>query len=203
MGRETECFCTWGDGTGNCKVLLEGAELILRGAIRKRVPLSAIDGLSVRGDELVFATEGVAVSLSLGKAVASSWAEWMTTPPPALAKKLGITAESHILMIGEPEGEEIRAALHEAASVTSSSAAPSTLVLVRASSPVELENRLGICWERIEAGNPVWVLYPKGRASTLGETAVRDKMRALGLIDTKVASVSKTLTALRFVRKKS
>ena len=78
---------------------------------------------------------------------------------------------------------------------------PIDLVLIRASTPLELERGLGDCWEKIDQGCPVWVAYPKGKASSLGETAVREKMRGLGWIDTKVASISAGLTGLRFIKR--
>lgn len=49
-------------------------------------------------------------------------------------------------------------------------------------------------------GVPFWVVYTKGKNAPLGETAVRAMLRERGLIDLKVASVSPTLTALKFAR---
>jgi hypothetical protein len=45
MGREATCHCKWGDEEGDCKVLLETGELILRLGIRRRVPLSSLAGV--------------------------------------------------------------------------------------------------------------------------------------------------------------
>ena len=54
MGREATCHCKWGAEEADCKVLLEGSELILRLGMRRRVPLSAMTGVAARGKKLVF-----------------------------------------------------------------------------------------------------------------------------------------------------
>jgi len=196
MGREAECSIRWGEERVHGKVLLEATELILRGGVRRRVPLSALDEVSVRGDKLLFAVEGVPVALALGAERSHAWMEAIRTPPPDLAKKLGIKVGSHVLAWGAIDADELRVALAVGVGATVD------LVLIRASTPLELEHGLGDCWDAIDGGCPLWVVYPKGKASSLGETAVREKMRGLGWIDTKVASVSSALTGLRFVRQK-
>jgi hypothetical protein len=45
MGRETNCEVKWAGDVGQCKVLLESSELILRGALRRRVPISGISAI--------------------------------------------------------------------------------------------------------------------------------------------------------------
>ena len=45
---------------------------------------------------------------------------------------------------------------------------------------------------------PIWIVYPKGAGKPIGETEIRDTLRRVGLMDTKVASVSEVLTTLRF-----
>jgi hypothetical protein len=52
-------------------------------------------------------------------------------------------------------------------------------------------------------GVPLWVVYTKGCGAPLGETAVRSGLRERGLIDLKVASVSATLSALKFARRRA
>jgi hypothetical protein len=54
----------------------------------------------------------------------------------------------------------------------------------------------------LDAGAALWVVYVKGKSSSFGETRVRDGLRAMGYVDTKVASVSTELTASRFSLKK-
>ena len=52
----------------------------------------------------------------------------------------------------------------------------------------------------LDGGIPIWMVYPKGAGCSLGETAIRTTLRQRGLRDTKVASVSAMLTALRFFK---
>ncbi len=200
MGREAECECHWGGQTGRCKVLLEGAELIVRGAIQRRVPFTAMQDAAIKGEEMVFSVDGTTVALALGGDSARRWLEIVRSAPPGLARKLGLNQDVRVRMIGEVDSEELRSALAEAVLDGEGRA---DLVLVRASTALELEHGLGLGWGEIEGGCPVWVIYPKGKASTLGEMAVREKMRGLGWIDTKVVSVSLELTGLRFIRRKN
>ena len=51
--------------------------------------------------------------------------------------------------------------------------------------------------------SPLWIVYPKGANSEVKESGLRDLLRSRGFVDTKVASVSARLTALRFVKRKS
>ena len=60
----------------------------------------------------------------------------------------------------------------------------------------ESEADLATVWEMAET---VWVIYPKGRKE-LTEAQVRNYGRAMAMMDTKVASFSSMLTALRFSR---
>jgi hypothetical protein len=48
-------------------------------------------------------------------------------------------------------------------------------------------------------GVPLWIIYPKGEKTS--ESSVRNSLRSRGFIDTKVASVSAKLTALRFLKR--
>jgi len=198
MGREAECQIQWGNEKGQGKIQLEGQELIVRGAMKRRIPFSSLTAVKAQGDSLTFVVHDVAVELHLGSKVAQAWQKAIQAPPPTLAKKLGITADSHVIAWGTIDADELRLAL----AVASQHKTETDLLVIRASSPLELENGLGICWEKIDTGCPVWVVHPKGKTSPLSETMVREKMRGLGLMDTKVASVSTELTALRFIKRR-
>lgn len=55
MGREAKCSCTWAGKAALCTVLLESHELIVRGPIRRRVPVSLLTDITIRGELLIFA----------------------------------------------------------------------------------------------------------------------------------------------------
>src|SRR4051794_18912501 len=110
MGREASCHCDWGGESGECKVLLETSELIVRGAIRRRVPTAALTQVSVQGGDLHFHVGDDTVTLALGPALAESWAKKIATPAATLAVKLGITPRSNLLIIGEYSDQELTTA---------------------------------------------------------------------------------------------
>jgi hypothetical protein len=198
MGREAIVQCQWAHQAGLCKVLLESNELIVRGELRRRVPMASLRDVSVNNDELQFTVDGCAVSISLGSALAERWAKALSTPPPSLAKKLGISPASRVLVLGEIQSKELDAAIVEA---ETTGAQDANLVIIPANNTHDLNLALNRLAKRPLNHVPLWIVYPKGSAGALGETSVREILRELGYVDTKVASVSSAFTALRFVRR--
>ena len=201
MGREAKCVCHWADQTGLCTALIEPPELILRGVIRKRVAIALMTGLAVRSEHLSFSIDGDQVSLELGKQVAERWKRALEAPVPTLAAKLGLNPESEVLVIGDVESEELQGAMDTLGStdLSSNSFGSPSMILLIAQTPAELATGL-VRATAFRSHPPIWVVYPKGSKSTLPEEIVRNKLRGLGYMDTKVAAVSPTLTALRFNR---
>ncbi len=87
MGREAECTCNWNGTAAKAKALIEPPELILRGALKRRVPFAQMNQIRAEGEHLRFEVAGDSVSLNLGSALALKWVQLLTTPPPTLAKK--------------------------------------------------------------------------------------------------------------------
>jgi len=196
MGREATCHCKWGAEEGNCKLLLEGHELILRSGIRRRVSLSAMSGIAARGSNLVFTVGQDQVELRLGVEAAQRWAKAIQTPPPSLAGKLGISRTTRLSVVGNIQCDELKEALAEAAPASKKEV---DLVLLCVNSQSELQQYLAA----ETYTSPLWIVYPKGANSEVKESGLRDLLRSRGFVDTKVASVSARLTALRFVKRKS
>jgi hypothetical protein len=184
----------WGDEQGDCKVLLEGTELIFRQGIRRRVLLSDLTDVAAVGENLVFHAGRDRVQLRLGPQVAQRWLKAIETPPPSLAGKLGISSTTGLLVLGDVQSEELKTAIAEAGSPGGRKV---DLILLC----VDSERTLNQYFEGVSCSAPLWIVYPKGRDSPLKESAVRDFLRSRGFIDTKVAAVSAKLTALRFVRR--
>ncbi len=199
MGREATCHCKWGDEEGDCKVLLESGELILRLGIRRRVPLSSLAGVSARGEKLLFRVGREPVELRLGPEVAERWAKAIATPLPTLAGKLGISRATKLLVIGNIESEELRGAIAEAGALEESEA---NLILICATSRSAMDHALAQYVKGKICSGPLWLVYPKGPSSEVKESALRELLRSHGFIDTKVASVSAKLTAIRFTKRK-
>jgi hypothetical protein len=199
MGLEASCHCVWAGQAGECKVLLETHELIVRGAIRRSVPIASLSRVRVEGEQLFFRAGEDDVVLNLGAKLAQSWAKKITTPPPTLAAKLGISNAARLALIGEFETEELKAAIAEAGATEGKDA---NLILAL----VKTNNDLNYTLDRYPAfadNPPIWIVYPKGPGKPLSESQIRSTLRHEGFIDTKVASVSQTLTALRFIKRAS
>jgi len=203
MGREATVDCQWGDEAGQCKVLLESRELIVRGAIRRRVAIASLTHVFAEENRLYFRVGADEVFLDLGSKAAQNWARAISTPPPSLSAKLGISKTSHLLLIGDFEDEELKATVAEAASSTRGGAPkPETnLVLASIRSGADLEHVLDHISAYSPLIPPMWIIYAKGNKAEVGEAIIRAALRDRGFIDTKVASVSERLTALRFIKR--
>jgi hypothetical protein len=199
LGREAQCTCIWNGRKSQVKALLEPPELILRGETRRRVPFAQMKGVHAEGDSLHFSVDGEAVALVLGKTMAAKWAEALLKPPPTLAKKLGITAETKVCLIGSADDAALKAALAEAQAVSTKKG---DLIVARVDTPAELHSALMKAADQLEAGVSIWFIYRKGPGHPLNESIVRDVVLATGIVDTKVAAVSAELTGLRFVKRR-
>jgi hypothetical protein len=199
MGRESECSCECNGSTYPVKALLEPPELILRGGLRRRLPFSRLTGIRADGAILRFVFEGQAFALMLGGDLPGKWARAMTVPPPTLAKKLGISQDTEDSIAGAVDAEALRSALATAKAVGDDGF---ELILARVNSTRELANALKVSAKQLAARIPIWFIYPKGKGHALNENDVRSAGLAAGVVDTKVAAVSPTLTALRFVRRR-
>jgi len=198
MGREAICNCTFDGTTTKVKALLESEELILRGDIHLRAPLHALHHVRVESESLCFNLDVGPVRLDLGAAVAMSWAKKIKSLPPSLADKLGITGKT-VRVIGPISDRALDSALTSAARISTRNP---DLILSYVDTPESLVTTLRESKAQLARSIPIWLIYRKGPGHPLNEAAIRTTLRARGLIDTKVASVSPELTALRFNRPK-
>lgn len=175
---------------------LESTELILRGEFRASALLASLTSVQVTGDTLRFRAGGDDVALVLG-AAAQRWAAALVKPRPTLAARLGITPHSRLVVEGRVDDEALAAAL--AGASTPAAGGPEMIVarVDDAQTLVDVATRHRALLAR---GVPIWVVYTKGRGAPFGEAAIRTFLRQRGLMDLKVASVSATLTALKFAR---
>ena len=200
MGREAICKCDWAGTTAEVKALLESTEVILRGAIRKRIPFNEIKQVKALSDRLRFIVGGETVELFLSSKAAASWAAVLTSPPPSLARKLGITSTTIVRTIGDIADRALISALAEAAEISAQNAA---LIVAHVDSPESLHQTLNQARAQLSKAVPIWIVYAKGKGHAIDESAIRSLLRANGMMDTKIASVSATLTAIRFNLQKS
>jgi hypothetical protein len=194
MGREAICDCIFGDTTAEVKAFLESDELVLRGDIRMRAPLHALRDVRVESESLCFNLGEHPIQLRLGATAAKSWAKKINTLPPSLADKLGITGKT-VRTIGAISDRSLDSALNAAALVRSRNP---DLIIACIDTPESLTTTLRETKAQLARSIPIWLVYRKGRGHPLDESAIRTTLRARGLMDTKVASISAELTALRF-----
>ncbi len=194
MGREALCTCRWGGERAEVKALLETNELIVRGELKRKVPLADLKSVRVDGDDLVFKVGRESVALTLGAKDALSWAKKIATPPPSLKDKLGLKGNAKALVIGSVKD----LALAEALKGATTKAATKAMIVVAV---VENEKDLAKALKSSPTGTPIWIVHRKGKAASFVETPVRTAMRAKGFMDTKVSAVSADFSATRYSRK--
>jgi hypothetical protein len=199
MGQEANCICEWGGETARVKALVEPPELILRGEIRRRLPFSELRQVRAEGGTLRFKFGSDVVVLKLGAAMAEKWAKAILTPTPSLAKKLGITPESTVWVIGTVDDAALETAVGEARMAARKGA---DVIVARVNTSAELARAFKSAAKETSAGVPIWIVYRKGPGHPISEADVRSTGLASGIVDVKVASVSPVLTGLKFVRRK-
>jgi hypothetical protein len=194
MGLEARCPCRWTAGSGDVRALLEARELILRGDLRRTIPVAAITQVRVEGEDLRFRVGDEEVALGLGAARAGRWAKKLVAPPRTLAQKLGVGPSAKALVIGAAEDPALREALAGCVAARGEEAKLSVAVVADAAA---LEHALRL-HETLPSGAPIWVVHGKGSGSPFAEAAVRRIMREAGYRDTKVSAVSDTFSATRY-----
>jgi hypothetical protein len=200
MGREATCICEWNGVAARVKALVEPPELILRGELKRSVPFAEMRQVSADGGRLRFKVGNDAVELELGETVAEKWKKAILTPPPTLAKKLGITPESTIWVIGKIDDEALARAVAEARATKRKGA---DIIVARVNTAAELNRAFKSVDDLTRAGVPIWIVYRKGPGHPVCEADVRSAGLAADIVDVKVAAVSSKLTGLKFVRRKN
>ena len=197
MGLEARCPCRWSDGSGEVQALLEARELIVRGDLKRTIPIAAITLVRVEGSELRLRVGTKEIVLGLGAARAERWAKKLAAPPRTLTQKLGVGPSSKALVIGTVEDPALREALADSEASRVEDARLSVAVVTNAAA---LQHALQV-HATLPSGAPIWVVYGKGARAAFGEAPVRQFMRAAGYMDNKVSAVSDTLTATRYTRR--
>jgi hypothetical protein len=196
MGREAVAICEWEGLRAEARALLESAEIILRGAIKAKIPRAEITAVQVAGDVLSLRLGNRRLILELGSSEAAKWLNALSKPPATLAEKLGVSATKPAYVMGKLQDPEIAAAFNgaQAASVSKASA-----LLAVIDSNADLESAFKLA--DTSPGLMLWCVYPKGKAGGTTDAGIRTFMRSHGYMDNKSCAVSATLTATRYGRK--
>lgn len=198
MGREASCTARVGQETAEVTALLESTTVVLRGAIKRKWEIAALQNLRVEGEALRFEIGDETVALALGEKEAGKWLTKLQTPPPTLAAKLGVSAENPALLIGPTVGTLDPALAEALAGGITTNMREARMLVAVLSKASELPRMHEFHADMI--CKTVWVVHPKGPNADPSDAEVRTAMRGWGYVDNKTSAVSDKLTATRYVR---
>ena len=192
MGQEIKCVIEYQGAKDEGKALLETSEIIFRGTIRLKIPFSGITQMDSKDGKLRVDFESGPIVFHLGPA-AGKWAAKIRNPP-TLYDELGVKAGLRVMLVGQFE-QAFEAELVARGAISAKT--DLNILFVAVESKVEL-TRLASLAGRLKPTGSIWVVYPKG-VKTVTEREVMNAGKDAGLVDTKIASFSKTLTALKMM----
>lgn len=202
MGRESKVEYSDGRERALVKAHLDSLNLQLSGEKKLTVPLAAVKSATVEGDHLKIAAGATKFALKLGAREAELWRKKILNPP-SLADKLGFKADKSVVLIGAMPGEVVEAA-KAAKTMKAVAKLPGAgkeldgdivAVLLLASKETQ---QIKDAARALGPSTVLWLVYAKG-GSVNGDDIIALARKA-GLKDTKVARVSETHAALRFIR---
>jgi hypothetical protein len=124
-----------------------------------------------------------------------------------LAKKLGLSAGSRIVLIGAPAGyRDLVAPLPEGVAFGSRMSAATDIVHLFATRRSELQRHLAACRSALAPTAVVWVSWPKQSAKVatdITEDTIRELALPLGFVDVKVCAVTTVWSGLKLVVRKA
>lgn len=197
MGKEADVTAVLADGPDQGRLQYEAPKLIFRGRERRVFEGDALQGVRAEGADLALADGS---RFALGEKQAKSWADAILNPKGRI-EKMGVKPGMRAAVIGATD-EAFTAELEAAGAVPVQALEDLDLLVFRADSAEELALIEGLVPALGETG-ALWVVSRKGKAATVKDTDVMAAVKAHGLVDNKVVAFSDTLTALRFVRRKS
>ncbi len=192
MGREATGHITYLGQSGTAKLLLESQELIVRGAVKTRIPRADILEYGSQDEVLWIETTQGRLVADLGAKVAALWPQALAKAPPSLGEKLGVSATKRVLLLTEARDPDLQSALVGSTAQTMSNAVMTLAELYAPNELAAILPRLGHL--------PFWGITRKGKNSVFNDDALRATLRAQGWVDTKSCSVSTTMTGTRYHR---
>jgi hypothetical protein len=198
MGREAKVEYDDGRERVAVRAHLDAAALALTGAKKLTVPLAGVTTATVDGDWLKIGAGKTKFALALGAKEAEAWRKKILNPP-TLGDKLGIKPGKTVLLVGALPAEVAAAAkaAQTAAKLPKTIAADIAALMLN---PGQEEQLIVAAAKALAPGAALWLVYEKGRA--VNGDAIIARARKAGLKDTKVARISETHAALRFIRDK-
>lgn len=197
MGKEIHTTGVFADGPDEGRLQWEAPKLVFRGAERRAWSGEALNGVRADAGDLVLADGS---RFHLGEVQAARWADAIANPKGRL-DKLGVKPGMRVGVLDVSDGDF-------PAELTARGAAPvdefSELdILFYGADSAEALGRIGTLVPALAAKGALWIVSRKGKAATVKDVEVMAAAKSVGLVDNKVVGFSDTLTALRFVRRRS
>ncbi|MDZ4869172.1 MAG: hypothetical protein SGI91_17760 [Alphaproteobacteria bacterium] len=199
MGRESKVEYADGKDRAQVKAHLDSETLELTGGKKLKLPLASVKSAIVDGGLLKIAAGAQKFTLALGAKEAEAWRKKILNPP-SLADKLGFKPDKSVALIGDVP-PEIAAAAKTAKAAAAAAKLPKTIAADIAALmlvPGQEEQLIVASAKALAPKSALWLVYEKGRAVN-GDHVIA-LARQVGLKDTKVARVSQTHAALRFIK---
>jgi hypothetical protein len=197
MGREALIAYRAGKERAEVRAHLGSAALQLTGGKKLTVPLAGVRKAVVEGDALKIETKTEKFELALGAKEAAAWAKKILNPP-SLSQKLGVKADTKVLIVGEriKEIDEAAVGAERAATLTAAKAKAANVVILTLA-PETAAKQIATAAKVLPKGTTLWLVYRKGTKPN-GDDIIHLARKA-GLKDTKVARISETHASLRFI----
>lgn len=195
MGNEATCRVEIGGESAEAKALLETEEVIVRGAIKARIPFSEAKDVTGDGGVLRLRWKDRDVRIHLGSD-AAKWAEKIRNPKSVL-DKLGIKPGQRISIAGKVDGGFVEQLEARGVDLSKTPRRDSDVIFVAINRREELGKLAELRGSLAPAG-ALWVVRPKGDPA-ISERDVMSAGKAAGLVDVKVVRFSPTHTAEKFV----
>ncbi len=195
MGQRVRASVEFNGDVSEGVVLLEPDSLVFRGGFKLSIPLKQVKTVAARRGQLkVTFPEGTAV-FDIGE-LAEKWASKIRHPK-SLMDKLGVKAESRVVVLGLRDRGFISQLKERTPDVSERRRRNADLIFLRAESVADLE-KLSPLQEWIKRDGAIWVIAPKGKQH-IKEADVLEAGKRAGLVDIKVVSFSETHTAHKLV----
>ena len=193
MGREDVAVCHWQGDVAEVRLHLDSKELTLRGDIRAAIGRAEMRAVELCDEGVRVATDAGDLLMEFAAIEAGRWQKALLKTPPTLAQKLGVSSQTPAFVLGDVQDPVLAEALRGA--VVDDVAQASLVIAVVLQDPdLAAASDLALA----HPGKHIWMIYRKGKAAKVGDTAIRAHLRGLGFIDSKSCAVSDQLTATRY-----
>jgi hypothetical protein len=196
VGLEAKCQLRVGRAIHEGKALLETDELLFRGDVRLKIPLTSIKSVTAADGVLRVDHADGRAAFSLGPA-ADRWAERIRSPR-TLIDKLDIKPGAVVSVFGVTDAAFLEQLAARTTNVSLGKLnAKSAVILLAVEKPKDIDKIQRIA-EKMPRAAMLWVVHPKG-VTGVKDTDIFAACDTAGLTYTKVARFSATHTAEKLV----